>query len=77
MPENRANWPQPAPQSESGSHVEGLFSLWDHDLRLVDWSEKLKERLDLADEAPLTLGDVSPDVAKTELAALVRLVVDT
>lgn len=78
MPENRANWPQPAPQkSEFGSRAEGLFSLWDHDLRLIDWSEKLKERLDLADEAPITLGGVYPDLANPDLAALVQLVVNT
>ncbi|QPB24118.1 EAL domain-containing protein [Rhizobium sp. 007] len=78
MPENRANWPQPAPQkSEFGSHAEGLFSLWGHDLGLIDWSEKLKERLDLADEAPVTLGDVYPDLANPDLAALVQLVVNT
>ncbi|APO71529.1 GGDEF/EAL domain-containing protein (plasmid) [Rhizobium gallicum] len=77
MPENRANWPQPAPQkSEFGSH-QGLFSLWGHDLRLIDWSEKLKERLDLADEASVTLGDVYPDLANPDLAALVQLVVNT
>lgn len=78
MPENRANWPQPAPQkSESASRAEGLFSLWDHDLRLIDWSEKLKERLDLADEAPITLGGVYPDLANPDLAALVQLVVNS
>jgi diguanylate cyclase (GGDEF)-like protein len=78
MPENRANWPQPAPQkSESGSRAEGLFSLWDHDLRLIDWSEKLKERLDLSDEAPITLGGVYPDLANPDLAALVQLVVNS
>jgi diguanylate cyclase (GGDEF)-like protein len=78
MPENRANWPQPAPQkSESGSHAEGLFSLWGHDLRLIDCSEKLKERLDPADEAPITLGDVYPDLENPDLAALVQLVVNT
>lgn len=78
MPENRANWPQPAPQkSEFGRHAEGLFSLWGHDLGLIDWSEKLKERLDLADEAPVTLGDVYPDLANPDLAALVQLVVNT
>ncbi|MBB4278525.1 putative bifunctional diguanylate cyclase/phosphodiesterase [Rhizobium mongolense] len=78
MPENRANWPQPAPQkSEFGSRAEGLFSLWDHDLRLIDWSEKLKERLDLSDEAPITLGGVYPDLANPDLAALVQLVVNS
>ncbi|MBB4229903.1 putative bifunctional diguanylate cyclase/phosphodiesterase [Rhizobium mongolense] len=78
MPENRANWPQPAPQkSESASRAEGLFSLWDHDLRLIDWSEKLKERLDLSDEAPITLGGVYPDLANPDLAALVQLVVNS
>ncbi|MEX2744819.1 putative bifunctional diguanylate cyclase/phosphodiesterase [Rhizobium mongolense] len=78
MPENRANWPQPAPQkSESASRAEGLFSLWDHDLRLIDWSEKLKERLDLSDEAPITLGGVYPDLVNPDLAALVQLVVNS
>ncbi|TCU28859.1 diguanylate cyclase/phosphodiesterase [Rhizobium azibense] len=78
MPENRANWRQPGPQkSEFGSRAEGLFSVWDHDLRLVDCSEMLKERLDLADEAPVTLADVYPDLANPDLAALVQLVVSS
>ncbi|SCW84723.1 diguanylate cyclase (GGDEF) domain-containing protein [Rhizobium mongolense subsp. loessense] len=78
MPENRANWPEPAPQkSEFGSRAEGLFSLWDHDLRLIDWSEMLKERLNLSDEAPIILGNVYPDLANPDLAALVQLVVNS
>ncbi|WP_086996054.1 putative bifunctional diguanylate cyclase/phosphodiesterase [Rhizobium sullae] len=78
MPKNRANWPQLVTQAFGfGSRAEELFSLWDPDLRLIDWSETLKERLDFADEAAVTLRDVYPALANPELAALVQLVVDT
>lgn len=78
MPENRANWPLLVPQkSEFDDWPEALFSLWGPDFKLIDCSEKLKERAGLASLTAVTLWEVYPPLANPAFADLVQLVVDT
>jgi|GEM_PF-717973 len=78
MPENRANWPKLVPQgSEFFSRAEAVFSLWDLDLVLVDWSEELAERSGFNEQPPTKLGDVYPALANPPSADLVQLVINT
>ncbi|MBZ9793094.1 EAL domain-containing protein [Rhizobium sp. 3T7] len=78
MPENRANWPKLVPQgSEFFSRAEAVFSLWDFDLVLVDWSEELAGRSGFNEQPPTKLGDVYPALANPPSADLVQLVINT
>ncbi|WP_431324169.1 putative bifunctional diguanylate cyclase/phosphodiesterase [Rhizobium sp. YTU87027] len=78
MPENRANWPKLVPQgSEFFRRAEAVFSLWDLDLVLVDWSEKLAARSGFSDEPLTRLGDIYPALANPPSADLVQRVINT
>ncbi|OWW04864.1 diguanylate cyclase [Rhizobium sp. R72] len=78
MPENRANWPKLVPQgSEFFRRAEAAFSLWDLDLVLVDWSEKLAARSAFSEQSPTKLGDIYPALAKPPAADLVQRVIST
>ncbi|WP_105386575.1 putative bifunctional diguanylate cyclase/phosphodiesterase [Neorhizobium alkalisoli] len=78
MPENRANWSQPvSPKSEVGGPAAGVFSLWDADFKLINWSERLKERLGLTGDAPVILCEVYPKLVDPDFAASIQLVLDT
>jgi len=78
MPENRANWPKLVPQgSEFFSRAEAVFSLWDLDLVLVDWSEELAKRSGFNEQTSTKLGDVYPALANPPSADLVQLVINT
>ena len=74
MPENRANWPKLVPQGSAFfSRAEAVFSLWDLDLVLVDWSEKLAGRSGFNEQSRTRLGDIYPALATPPSAELVQL----
>ena len=78
MPENRANWPKLVPQGSAFfSRAEAVFSLWDLDLVLVDWSEKLAERSGFSEHPRTRLSDIYPALANPPSADLVQLVINT
>jgi diguanylate cyclase (GGDEF)-like protein len=78
MPENRANWPKLVPQGSAFfSRAEAVFSLWDLDLVLVDWSEKLAERSGFSEQPRARLSDIYSALANPPSADLVQLVINT
>ncbi|WP_025660246.1 EAL domain-containing protein [Rhizobium sp. IBUN] len=76
MPENRENWPTLVPHgSEFFSRVAAVFSLWDLDLVLIDWSETLAKRSGFNRQQPTRLGDIYPMLKAPPSADLVQLVI--
>ncbi len=76
MPENRENWPTLVPHgSEFFSRVAAVFSLWDLDLVLIDWSETLAKRSGFNRQQPTRLGDIYPMLKAAPSADLVQLVI--
>lgn len=76
MPENRENWPTLVPHgSEFFSRVAAVFSLWDLDLVLIDWSETLAKRSGFNGQQPTKLGDIYPILKAAPSADLVQLVI--
>ncbi|KWV56709.1 diguanylate cyclase [Rhizobium altiplani] len=76
MPENRENWPTLVPHgSEFFRRVAAVFSLWDLDLVLIDWSETLAKRSGFNRQQPTRLGDIYPMLKAAPSADLVQLVI--
>lgn len=78
MPESRANWPELVPQGpEVSKRTEELFSVWDLDFKLVDWSENLSDRMGTHGDGPVMLSDLYPLLSEPDCADIVHLVMET